>query len=114
MDSEGNGITEKDKLGLLLYRGGTVCADQFSFKAADAICREMNFTQALEWTVQDNFDAQSNYSINMNSVRCSSDVEWKRCSYSEYTINCEHSTDVFLSCTAGRVELLVTQVIVNW
>ena len=70
MDSEGNNITEGQQLGLLLYRGGTVCNEDqssshyyFTLDYAKAICKEMNFTHALRWTVRESFDIQSNYDI---------------------------------------------------
>ena len=103
VDMEGNEIAEKEQLGLVLYRGGTVCSDQgyFSYTAADAICKEMNFTRAKRWTTQESFDIQNRYRINLCYVWCKS-AEWESCSYSSYyySRNCVHSKDVFLSCTS--------------
>ena len=104
VNSEGKEITEKEQLGLLLYRGGTVCGLS-DFKVADAICKEMNFTRAETWTTDVNFDIQSNYLINLKNVGgCGNNAEWERCYYSESTLDCNHNTDVFLSCT-GDVSL---------
>ena len=100
MDSDGKIITEEKKLGLLLYQGGTVCDDYFTNKTADAICREMKFTRAERWTNEESFGIQSDYNINLDDIKCSND-EWGNCSYSKEH-NCEHSEDVFLSCTFGR------------
>ena len=105
MDSEGNNITEEGQLGLLLYRGGTVCDDSFNYTAADAICKQMNFTHALEWNSEASFDIQSNYDIKLDDVECSSD-ELKNCRYSEIH-DCEHSEDVFLSCGTGEKGIIV-------
>ena len=106
VDTEGNKITEEEQLGLLLYKGGTVCErnaerynHDFSFFSADAMCRQLNFTQGLKWTIHERFDIQNNYNINLKSVDCR-DNEWENCYYSENTQDCRHSQDVFLSCTS--------------
>ena len=108
VDSEGNKITEEDQLGLLLYRGGTVCygGDYFTYNLANTICKEMNFTQASRWTIRESFEIQSNYSIHISLYysSCSNADAWVNCTYSEYTSNCEHSQDVFLSCTGKYFE----------
>ena len=100
MDIDGNTITEEKQLGLLLYKGGTVCDDYFDNRAADAICRDMNFERAEQWKSEESFGIQSDYNIKLDDVKCIND-EWRDCSYSEEP-NCKHSEDVFLSCTSGR------------
>ena len=102
VDSKGNDIVG-EQLGLLLYKGGTVCDDNFNFNAADVICREMNFKYAKQWTTEESFEIQSNYGITLNSVRCTS-LEWEGCSYIQHTRYCDHSEDVFLSCTGNKVK----------
>ena len=97
VDSEQNIITEEGQLGLLLYKGGTVCDDRFNDNAAAAICGLMNFETAARWTNEESFDIQSNYKIKLDDVECNS-TEWESCSYSEID-NCGHSEDVFLSCS---------------
>ena len=97
VDSEGNNISGEEQLGLLLYKGGTVCDDRFDAKAAEAICKEMNFTRAVEWNSDTNFDIQSNYDIKLDEVECLS-VVWRNCTYSE-DHDCRHSEDVFLRCS---------------
>ena len=105
MDSNGNNIVGEE-LGLLLYKGGTVCDDNFNFNAADAICREMNFMYAREWTSGESFEIQDNYEITLNNARCSN-MGWEYCSYSEfYGRYCGHNEDVFLSCTGNFNKLL--------
>ena len=104
VNSEGNKITEEKQLGLLLYRGGTVCRyydHEFTYKAADAICKEMNFKRAERWTTKKSFDIQSNYDVIINNVRCDSE-EWESCRFSEYSTHCEHIKDVFLSCSGKQ------------
>ena len=95
-------ITQGNQLGLLLFKGGTVCDDGFNDNAADAICKLMNFTSASRWSSADgvSFDIQSNYNIKLDDVDCSSG-EWEDCTYSE-NHNCRHSKDVFLSCSIGQ------------
>ena len=104
-------------LGLLLYRGGTVCNNghhssgyyaRFTVDIADAICKEMNFTRAERWTTKESFGIQSNYDVLLWNVRCSS-AYWGNCTYSENNGRseidryCTHSKDVFLSCTGKRI-----------
>ena len=108
VDSGGNTISNGTQLGLLLYRGGTVCDDSFNDIAAKAICKDMNFTHALKWNSYTNFDIQSNYEIKLDDVECSSG-EWKRCRatevYSHQHHDCEHNEDVLLSCGGEQKDL---------
>ena len=102
VNSEGTEIKGSEEMGLLLYKGGTVCnygQSQFNFKAADAICKELNFTRAIRWTIQESFGIQSNYKINL--AWCSGRNEEVRTDCNIFG-NCNwHSDDIFLQCT-GR------------
>ena len=100
VDSEGNEINEEGQLGLLLYKGGTVCDDSFDGLAAAAICKKMNFTGGASWTSEESFEIQSSYNINLDDVACESG-EWESCTFTEEA-NCAHSEDVFLSCGEKR------------
>ncbi|KAL5248219.1 hypothetical protein ACHWQZ_G017411 [Mnemiopsis leidyi] len=100
VDSEGNEISEEGQLGLLLYKGGTVCDDSFDGLAAAAICKKMNFTGGASWTSEESFEIQSSYNINLDDVDCES-AEWENCTFTEED-NCGHSEDVFLSCGEKR------------
>ena len=74
-----------------------------NYNLADVICRQMNFTQASRWTTKESYDIQSNYDTYVlvhDYVECISG-EWENCTYSQYTYNCDHSQDVFLSCTGN-------------
>ena len=96
VDSDGNPV-EGQQLGLLLYRGGTVCDDGFDDTAAEAVCRQINSSyRMIKWTTGGTFDIQNNLDINLDDVRCSS-TDWGSCEYSEEH-NCDHSEDVFLTC----------------
>lgn len=104
VNAEGGEITEEEQLGLLLYKEGTVCDDSFNYRAADAICKKMGFAYAKSWISGDeSFSIQSIYDIHLDDVVCLN-LEWDSCSYSESN-NCDHSEDVFLSCSAGRGKL---------
>ena len=97
VNRSGNEIDGED-LGLLLYRGGTVCDDGFNDIAADDICKTMNYnSRAIRWTTDEDFGSlQRNYRITLDYIWCSS-TEWESCSYTERE-TCEHDEDVFLSC----------------
>jgi hypothetical protein len=98
VDSEGKHI-KGPQLGLLLYQGGTVCDDNFDFTAATAICKYLGFTDAIRWTIHEDFDIQSIYMIRLDDVECNYE-DWDSCSYNDVkeNINCAHTEDVFLSC----------------
>ena len=119
VNSEGINVTQGNQSGLLLYKGGTVCDDYFSNNAAEAICKLMNFTSAVEWDNGTYFNIQSNYDIKLDDVECNSTV-WESCSYSEEH-NCEHSEDVFLSCSVKErgeeiilIYILQSRQGINW
>ena len=103
LDSEGNDISGKQQLGLLLYGGRTVCVSDrkyFNFKAADAICREMNYTRATYWTSFSKlFDIRRQYYPNLSIKKCDR-AEWKSCSYSEYSCR-DTSYALHLNCTGN-------------
>ena len=76
-------------------------ATSFKSDSADVICRQMNFARAAKWTIEESFDIQNNYPIHVRDISCISDGEWPdSCSSYEDTGRCEHSQDVFLSCTS--------------
>ena len=57
MNSTG-GVVKEGELGLLLYKGGTVCKYGFDNKAALAICKLMNYPHSAGWTSDESFDIQ--------------------------------------------------------
>ena len=57
VDSTGN-VVQGQELGLLLYKGDTVCRYNFDNFAADAICRQMKYTHSSRWTSGRGFDVQ--------------------------------------------------------
>ena len=104
VNSKGKNIVGEE-LGLLLYRNGTVCDDQFNFTVADAICRQMNYKQAIRWTSTESFEIQTNYDIVMDDIHCA-DAEWESCVW-RTSIECDHIEDVFLSCSLGELNLKI-------
>ena len=81
---DGNGTdVPKDKKGLLLYKGGTVCAKRFDHKAAHSICKEMGFSGARSWEGRYNSDIRYRWFIKLYEVQCIDDHCWSSCSYSE-------------------------------
>ena len=86
--------------GLLLWKNGTVCDDNFDNNAADAICRNLGHDSHTTWTYGNRWSIQSNYSIHMDDVKCSSNGEWSSCTYLA-NHNCEHHEDIFLKCNAN-------------
>ena len=96
-DGEAAGAGE---LGLLLYKQGTVCGDDFDNNAAKAICVELGIVGAAGWISGEKFTIQNNYDIKMGNVRCES-YSWTSCSFIT-DHNCVHSEDVFLECRFGE------------
>ena len=90
VNTEGE-VIPGDQLGLVLYkRGGTLCFNEYSdpedeSKAANAICREMNYEFAFRWTDTDNslmewdFTALGYYP-ELTDVACATS-DWKNCTY---------------------------------
>ena len=81
-------------------RGATVCDWHFSDYSASAICREMGYKQAADWTSGYPYDRdyQDRFDITLSEVRCDN-KDWKSCSYSTNTRDCDHWEDVLLTCT---------------
>ena len=106
MDLDGNELFG-EQLGLLLYKGGTVCDHaQFNFTAADAICRQMNYTYAARFTSNEHyFNNQDDYEIALGNIVCSSN-EWEGCTFSEKP-DCDHLSDIFLSCSGNFIAFSV-------
>ena len=84
---------------MLLYKGGTVCDDDFNDNAAFAICKEMGYLRAITWESGNYFSFQEDLEINLDDVSCS-EQSWSSCSYNE-SHNCYHREDVILTCTGN-------------
>ena len=111
IDSSGNPVTEGEIEGLLLYRGGTVCdstsysSSYFDDNSAEAICRLLGYSSQSSWSSRSKWEIQNNCSIKMRQVQCSNG-DWSSCSFSTSSLNyyCDHSKDIFLTCT-GKLGL---------
>ena len=87
--------------GLLLYKGGTVCDDDFDRIAANALCSYQGYASSgSTWTSGNKWSIQSNYKMTLDEVNCRTRA-WSSCTYSESPKKLyEHSEkDVFLNCT---------------
>ena len=102
VDDTGNTV-QSEQLGLLLYRGGTVCNYEiFDNQTAEAICRQMNFSSAIEWKTGIESDIQLRYEIAISIMCPVAEWEPERCTIMEFLIvheDCFHKRDVFLKCT---------------
>ena len=101
VDENGNDVQE-DETGLLLYKGGTVCDDDFDNNAAITICTKMGFPSSKGRAFGFSFDLQRSLDIKLDDVQCIDDHEWSSCSYRE-SHNCNHNEDVFLICGEGKI-----------
>ncbi|KAL5260069.1 hypothetical protein ACHWQZ_G010254 [Mnemiopsis leidyi] len=98
-------IVSSGRQGLLLYRGGTVCDDGFTWNSAHAICRTMGFTRAVRYRsglVYGSF--QSRKPIRLDDVICSS-THWASCRATSHH-NCVHREDILLTCTGTGFQLV--------
>ena len=109
LDENENPVTGESWEGLLIYGGGTVCDDNFSWNSANTICRELGFGAAASWRSGVNWGSvQTDKPVNLDNVVCEGDGDWSACTYSEIS-NCDHEEDVFLTCQGGSetvVEIL--------
>ena len=98
VDDAGN-VVRDQQLRLLLYRGIPVHNSFFDDTTADAVCRQMNFSSALEWRTGSEYDIQDRYQSGI-TIRCSvADWEPKKCIIGENSWAEDDGEDVFLSCT---------------
>ena len=113
VDSSGNPVTKAEVEGVLLFKGGTVCESQYSSyfdeNSAEAICRLLGYPGYSSWSIGSKWGIQNNYDIKIRNVRCSNG-DWSSCTFStSYLQNCDHSEDIFLTCTGklARLNLIV-------
>jgi len=108
VDRRGRRIEFREKEGLLLFNGGTVCSDHFSDNSAHAICRTMGFEKFSRWRTYKGRvkygKLQSGKKIKLDDVVCTSN-HWSSCKSKPYH-NCKHSQDVFLKCVGSGFKLI--------
>ena len=101
MDIHGETVLE-EKLGLLLFDGGTVCDGKF-FGPTEvyAICREMGFDSDDSWEYGSIWPTlQEKYPIKLADVHCL-EPYWSMCSYvptNPVFPKCTHENDVLVIC----------------
>ena len=83
--------------GLLLYKNGTVCDDNFDINSAEAICGLFGYSGRFSWSSGSKWGIQNKYDINLDNVQCSSG-DWSSCTYTTNN-SCNHSEDIFLACS---------------
>lgn len=107
--NEDGSLVEGEQLGLLLYKGGTVCGDEYFDKtAAYAVCRELGYEAATNWSSGEMFENQTEYEITLEGLKCIT-PGWESCKSQTRTQlkhgeveGCQHSDDVFLSCSVDE------------
>ena len=102
-------------MGLLLYRGGMVCAKGFTEMVANAICRNMDYSRAKRWAsradfvhngdIDDHFaDSRWDYEMKLEVVWCYN-PDWENCKY-KLNNRCWKTSGVFLKCQGIEREFL--------
>ena len=66
VDEMGNDITEAGVQGLLIYKGGTVCDDDFNERAADLICQSMGWHSAAAYTSSELAETESIFRVSVD------------------------------------------------
>ena len=81
-----------------------MCDSYFDDAAADAICKNMNYTRAIRWTNShpDFISIKYRYNVRL-AVRCS-DSDWESCTSYLDPFYCDHTMDVLLSCRTKDVK----------
>ena len=88
-----------DEKGLLLYKGGTVCDDNFGTREAEVVCKELGYSLMVRYESGIKFqELQVGLEIKLDDLSCPQSV-WGSCSYRDGSHNCQHSEDIFLTCT---------------
>ena len=76
---------------------GSVCNEHFTIEAANVVCRQLGFDQALDYTPGGYF-GQSTGPIHMSNVMCIGDeAAITDCTFST-THSCDHTQDVGIYC----------------
>ena len=76
---------------------GSICNERFTIEAANVVCRQLGFDQALDYTPGGYF-GQSTGPIHMSNVMCNgNEAAITDCTFST-THSCDHSQDVGIYC----------------
>ena len=81
---------------------GSVCNEHFTIEAANVVCRQLGFDQALDYTTGGYF-GQSTGPIHMSNVTCIGyEAFIAGCTFST-THSCNHTQDVGIFCQGTYV-----------
>uniref|UniRef100_A0A673APC4 Lysyl oxidase homolog n=1 Tax=Sphaeramia orbicularis TaxID=375764 RepID=A0A673APC4_9TELE len=90
----------------VFYNGewGTVCDDDFSFSAAQVVCRELGFIDAESWSPSAKY-GKGEGRIWLDNVHCSGgEKSLAQCESNGFGVSdCKHSEDVGVVCTQKRI-----------
>lgn len=102
-----NGKTQYEGRLEVNYHGqwGTVCDDQFDYKAAKVACKMLGYSESNAQAVHAAHFGEGTGSIILDNVACTGrEDSLSRCRHNAYmTNNCDHSEDVGIRCE-GKTE----------
>ena len=95
-------------IGLLMYRGETICDDGFNATTANWICQSMGYDNAANWAHDRLFPLQDDLAIKVDNLVCRnggiySDV-LPACSIVARSRVCAHLDDIWITCRAVDVQ----------
>ena len=106
INKSGDNVSPGER-GLLLYKGGTVCNNDFSNYSANAICSEMGYTRAISWSSGYPRDYLiEGFDVKLEAVKCTSN-DWGSCDYSTSPYYCLPDHHVLLTCAGGSIFPLI-------
>ena len=83
---------------------GSVCNEHFTIEAANVVCRQLGFDQALDYTPGGYF-GQSTGPIHMSNVTCiGNELTIADCIFST-THSCDHTQDVGIFCQGTYIHM---------
>ena len=87
---------------------GTVCDDEWDFKDANVVCRQVGFQRALT-AVKSAAFGRGQGKISIKNVRCTGDESsLRQCAHNTLvTGNCTHSNDAGVVCSSGKTNSLI-------
>ncbi|XP_061788771.2 lysyl oxidase homolog 2A-like isoform X1 [Nerophis lumbriciformis] len=90
----------------VLYKGqwGTVCDDDFSIYAAQVVCRELGFVDAVSWSPSSKY-GRGEGPIWLDNLDCSGrEKSLAQCRSNGFGVtDCKHSEDVGVACNQQRI-----------
>ncbi|KAL0978191.1 hypothetical protein UPYG_G00167270 [Umbra pygmaea] len=83
---------------------GTVCDDDFSIQAANVVCRELGYVEAVSWSPSSKY-GKGEGRIWLDNVHCTGrEVTLAQCESNGFGVSdCKHSEDVGVVCSQRRI-----------